>query len=416
MKIGKLGIAPTFHIDYPRESLAALVTLVIYAVGATIGSFAGGSWGGLGIGCGLILFAICYAKDRALPLPDPALTYLALAALFVMAMLNFHSSNPHISWHQWLSLATIFIPLLLLSNSEIAARAWHPSFVPVIFIALIAAALTLGTDLSLYTPLLYAVEGPSAAATDYNRGMSGLVLLSFPVMAGLMRGNFPLGDNKRIWMLLFFVVILLFPAGLTESRASKLALLAGLAVTCAATFLPILTRRALAVILIVCIAWPFAVQKFFLAHYDLLERFPPSWRARMEIWDYMSYRIGERPFFGWGLGTAHTLPFQEPHGAQYLLTKIPAAHAHNAVVELWVELGVPGLMLGVLFGLLMLRKTANLDARIAPFAVGAWAAALCLSLCAYNLWTDAFWGLIAMTAFAFFMMSEARQTHKELTV
>jgi O-antigen ligase len=223
-------------------------------------------------------------------------------------------------------------------------------------------------------------------------------------MAGLLYGHFPLASHKRLWLLLPFILVLFIPTGLTESRASKLALLLALAALVAAQFLPALTRWVLTFLPAFCVGWPFAVQGFFQNHYDVLNRFPASWHARMEIWDALSYRILERPWLGWGLGTSHLLPFQEPHGALYVMNNLPASHPHNVVIELWVELGLPGLIAGLAFALLMLRKAGQLDKKLVPFALATWMAAFCLSLVAYDFWTDSLFAAFALSAFALRML------------
>ncbi len=191
---------------------------------------------------------------------------------------------------------------------------------------------------------------------------------------------------------------------MTESRAAKLALIIGLAVAALAYYAPCVTRRVLTAVPFVVVGWPFAVQTFFLRHADWLRHFPDSWRARIEIWDYLSYRIMERPFFGWGLGTSHTLDFHNPHGAAYVFTTFPAAHPHNALVQLWVEMGLPGVALGIAFTLLTLRKAYRLDPKLVPFALGAWAAGMCLAFVAYSLWTDSLFAAFALTGFAFALL------------
>ncbi len=383
--------------------------LALYVVAATAGAFLGGLWAALGIGGALLLFVGFWAVDKKMPLPQTDFAFLAFGTLWVAAILNFQSSQPDISWSEWVRLLSVLIPLLLFSNPSIEARAFHKAFVPVVLIAAMAGALALGLELSLGAPLLKEVEGlPNVALTQYNRGLSYLILLAFPLMAGLRGGFPPLSPQKRAVVIAAFILALLIPAGLTESRAAKLALVLALAATVIAYFWPVLTRRLLAIVPFLCLGWPLAAQKVFLLHQDWVTRLPNSWRARMEIWDYMSYRIMERPLLGWGLGTAHTLPFQEPHGSQYVFVDMAVAHPHNVVMQLWVELGLPGLALGLIFALLTLRKAGQLDAKLAPFAIGAWVAALCLSLVAYNFWTDSLWAAFAMTGFAFAMLEKNR--------
>src|SRR5581483_7359093 len=97
------------------------------------------------------------------------------------------------------------------------------------------------------------------------------------------------------------IVLLFIPASLTESRSAKLALVLALLVTGAAFILPVVTRRCLMFVPFLAACWPIAVQKIFLARPDLVNRLPHSWQDRVEIWDYMSYRIFDKPILGWGL-------------------------------------------------------------------------------------------------------------------
>jgi exopolysaccharide production protein ExoQ len=388
----------------PRAMLPAFV-LLIYVVAVTVGVFVGGLWASLGLGGALVLFLVVWWRDKSLPMPQHDFAVLALLALAVVVILNFQSSQPATSWHYWTRLVTIFLPLILLSNPSIQAHAFSPRLFPVMTVAAIVGTVALGCELHFGGAVLKYLKGPQASLTQYNRGLSYLVILSFSIMAWLWTGyaHF-LSEERRLWLSALFILNLLVATGLTDSRASKLAFILGLLALVLAYYWPRVTARVLAILVLAFTSWPFVAQKFFLTHYDALKHFPNSWRARMEIWDYMSYRIMERPWLGWGLGTASSLRFQEPHGASYVFTTFPAAHAHNAFIQLWVELGVPGLMGGVALALLTLHKASTLNAKIAPFAIGSWVAALCLSLCAYDLWTDSMYAAFALTGFAFAML------------
>ncbi len=127
-----------------------------------------------------------------------------------------------------------------------------------------------------------------------------------------------LWNSKKRWLIIPFILILFIPAGLTESRAAKLALVAGLATVLAAHFLPHITRRLLAIMPLAAIGWPFAAQKLFLTHRDWVEHLPRSWEDRVEIWDYMSYRILDKPWLGWGLGTSPKLPLSPNLMARFI--------------------------------------------------------------------------------------------------
>jgi FtsH-binding integral membrane protein len=79
------------------------------------------------------------------------------------------------------------------------------------------------------------------------------------------------------------------------------------------------------------------------------------------------------------------------------------------MTQLWLELGLPGLALGITFAVLMLRKANQMDAKLVPFALGAWMAAFCLSLVAYNFWTDSLFSAFALSGLLFTMLDRNRK-------
>jgi O-antigen ligase len=401
------------------------LTLLIFFTVTTAGVFAGGVWSVAAIGGAIVLFAAVWVADRRIPKPSPDLAAMAVIALIVMGLSNIHSTQPYISWFEWQRLGTVFLPLLVFSSAAVQSRAGHPRLFALLPITAAASALMLGIELGSGGVALHALKGQTASLTHYNRGLSYLVILSLPIIAGMIsktRG-WGLGAGKKdragpwllapnFWPIILFILAVFIAVSLTESRGAKLALIVGLMATALAYLWPVFTRRVLMALPMLFIAWPFAVQKFFLIHYEWLKHFPDSWRARMEIWDYMSYRIMERPLFGWGLGTSHMLDFHTPHGAGYVFTTFPASHPHNAVVQLWVELGLPGLALGIGFALLTLRKASRLDRGLAPFALGAWTVALCLCLVSYSLWTDSLFAAFALTGYAFALLEKRQNAAK----
>jgi len=70
---------------------------------------------------------------------------------------------------------------------------------------------------------------------------------------------------------------------------------------------------------------------------------PGSIAHRYRIWRFAADRAAERPFFGWGFDTSRALP-----GGHQLMrdgAELLPLHPHNAVLQVWLELGVPGLLL-----------------------------------------------------------------------
>ncbi len=380
------------------RALPRLVTAIFVTI-ASVGTFAGGIWGVAGIGGAIILFLATWVIDKRWPKPDTSLALLAIATSVFMMINSLYSIDPALSWFDWERLVGVFIPFILLSSPAIVAHANSRPLFPALAIAAFVGAAALGLELDLGGALLHLVKGAKAALTEYNRGMSYIVMLAFPVMAWLW-----ISGRRRF--ILPFILVLLIPASLTESRSAKLALIVGLSITLMASFWPLLIRWGLMALTVLFCGWPFAARAFFLAHHGWLTHIPPSWHERVEIWDYMSYRIMEKPFFGWGIGVSKRLDFINPHGALYIFARGPEPHPHNVMTQLWVEMGLPGLALGLAFAALTLGKTGRMDRSLVPFALGAWAAAYCISLVAYNFWSDSLFAAFALVGLAFSLLQD----------
>ena len=379
-----------------RNSKKYLSTLCIflYAVTASIGAFTGGLWAALGIGLAVILFAGMWAVDKKPSLPSRDFTWLVFAALLLFAAELPLSAYPALSLKTWEQLVSIFLPLLVLTAPRLQNVVAKDLFVSVVSVAAAVGALALGVELLSGGVLLHMVKKPSASLTEYNRGIAHLVILAFPLLAGLWLAG-------RRYFACALALALLFPAGLTESHTAKLALILGGVVTVAASYRPLWARNGLAGLSVILMGWPFYAQWFFSNHYDAVENMHASWKHRVEIWDYLSYRIAERPVLGWGLGTTHELDFTQPHGNLYQIVVQGAPHAHNFITELWVETGIVGLALGLAFLLMSLRGAFSLHEKLRPFALGAWVAALTVAMFGFDFWTDALWAAFALTVFAF---------------
>ncbi|MER2519853.1 MAG: O-antigen ligase family protein [Bdellovibrionales bacterium] len=410
--------APAPTRRFGIKQMGPSTTLAVFAILLIAGHFSGGVWAIGGIALATLLAFASVVSERKMPKPDPCLLAIALLALTWMAASIGWSVSPNISIHKCVRLATVFLPLILLTSPNIKAKANSVFIFPVIALTIMIGALALGMELKLGGPMQELLHHGEVELTKYNRGLTYVILLAFPVMAWIKSNGsaFPFPASSRTprfkrseIMLALFILALLFPASLTESSSGKLALIVGLAITLAASLGPVLVTRILMVLPATLVAWPYAARSLFVKFHDHLDILPASWHHRMEIWDYMSWRILEKPWLGWGLGTSHVLPFQEPNGALYEYAINAAAHPHNAVTELWVELGLPGLALGIIFAYWALKKATRLPPAIIPFALGGWAAALCLSLIAYDFWTDSLFAAFALTGFAFSLLDHNRK-------
>lgn len=205
-----------------------------------------------------------------------------------------------------------------------------------------------------------------------------------------------------LWLPMGFTAV----SVLFHHRATAMAMIVALGVHWAATRAPVLTRRALGVLLAVLFvaAVPIA---------DGLERagledarwLPNSARHRVEIWQFAAERALARPLVGHGLDASAALinggqvsRFQEP-GANVL-----PLHPHNLFLQVWLELGVPGAIAALAAALGMLAAVARVaPGPLQPFALAGFAGYWIFAATAYGAW-QAWWlgtAVMAATALAF---------------
>ena len=367
--------------------------LIVLGLAATFGVFSGGAMAAIGIGGAVLLFAAVWYADGKQPAFYTDILKLFVVIFGAIGLLNLQAVWPAIAWHQTLQLATILLPLSLLASLRVQTFIAQTPVLKIWPWLLLAGMLALGVELALGNPLQAWLRG-EAVPTKYNRGLSYAMLLIWPVLALLFT------SGQRKWAALVALAalpLLIF----TTSRASQLATMIAVPTLLMAFCIPRVVGWLLGVVVIVMLAWPFAPPQIFAMRPDWITHLPDSWRARMEIWDFMYYHIMERPWLGWGLGSSWKLLPVSPHAAQYIITKGPVGHPHNAFIQLWVELGIPGLILGIALALGSLRAALRLASQLVPFALAAWVVAFVLSMVAYDFWTDSLLAAFALTGFAF---------------
>jgi O-antigen ligase len=124
---------------------------------------------------------------------------------------------------------------------------------------------------------------------------------------------------------------------------------------------------------------------------------------RLIIWQFVGERIAERPLLGWGLDSSRAIP--GGHDTVQSFSERLPLHPHNAALQLWLELGVLGGMLGAFIVAWPALRIDRALARGAPqaVAVGLVAATAVVALLGFGIW-QSWWvatlGLVSMCAVA----------------
>lgn len=93
--------------------------------------------------------------------------------------------------------------------------------------------------------------------------------------------------------------------------------------------------------------------------YSMGTEFAGSLGHRYFIWRFALERAEERPFLGWGFDTSRSIP--GGHKSIDWGKELMPLHPHNEILQVWLELGVPGLLIlaAVIWYLFLPRGTSR---------------------------------------------------------
>jgi O-antigen ligase len=75
---------------------------------------------------------------------------------------------------------------------------------------------------------------------------------------------------------------------------------------------------------------------------------------RAQIWAFVGERIAERPMLGWGMNSSRVIPGGKTQILPHV--EILPLHPHNAALQVWLELGIPGAALFAAMSLLLWKR------------------------------------------------------------
>jgi O-antigen ligase len=135
---------------------------------------------------------------------------------------------------------------------------------------------------------------------------------------------------------------------------------------------------------------------------------------RFVIWKFTADRIAEKPFGGWGFNASRWLP-----GGDVNLSANPASvepalplHPHNMALQWWVELGLPGALLGAAVVALALGAVRRLrDANSAGGGVALAAAAATIASLGFGAWQSWWIAALALTAAFYAVVARSGSAH-----
>ncbi len=309
----------------PPVALFAPAGLVILAILAVAGMF----------GARGVRRAIPRLVTRRLA----AVLGVLLLWMFIAAL---RAPNPADSVSLWLSVVLIFLGGLVLRGGSRVMDAGDRRHLGtaivaagVFYVGLVAFEVATGQALSVLA------QG-GRFGEPLNRGAAVLALFAWPFALAAYQRISPVAGLAALaasMAAIFFLTL----------DTAMLAGIIGIAAFAAVWLAP---RPALLAMGVVAAVFTLAVPLLPelagdpLRFYDpVAPDLPTTVIHRFLIWQFVAERIGEAPWLGWGLDAARSLP---GGGQAYFSAQAVALplHPHNGALQVWVELGVPGALLG----------------------------------------------------------------------
>lgn len=200
-------------------------------------------------------------------------------------------------------------------------------------------------------------------------------------------------------------VLLLLPG-----ETPKIAVAAAAAAGGAALLAPRLAPRLLGVVLAAAILLMPAILGPVLARGVPADGIAPSAAQRLLIWDFAATRIAERPLLGWGMEASRAVPGHDGNPSPEALARFGIAypfaarwellplHPHNGALQLWLELGAPGAVLGAALAVLLGLAAAR--AARPAVAAAVLAAGSVTAMLSFGAWQEWWVGAELMAAAA----------------
>ena len=293
------------------------------------------------------------------------------------------------------SLALAVLAADALTADRLAREAPSPLIARAAAIGVALGVLAAGFDHLSGNALRGSVRGLPAWDVTLSFGLKNAgAVLALLLPLGVFAPSLPVWPRLALALLGSGVVLML------PGDSAKLAVLVGLAAGLGGQILPRPTRLALAAgAVVLVLGLPWMVQAALPLDAG---RMPESAAHRLLIWDFVSARIAEHPWLGWGMDSSRAIPGGTGHPVAAMLetygltgkaawfagAQLLPLHPHNLALQTWLELGAVGaLLMAALLALLAMSAAGGA-------ACGAFAAGLVVAMLSYGAWQ--YWWVAAL--------------------
>lgn len=331
---------------------------------------------------------------------------MALGALaFWMFVAALRAPNPGDSLTLWLSVVIIFLGgLVLLAGSGVMGAEERRHLGTAIIVAAVFYIVLIAIEVSTGRALTELFQG-AVYGEQLNRGAAVLALFVWP---------FALVAYQRFGTAAGLAALVLSVAAIFSltMEAAMLAAIVGIAAFAIVWLAPrpgLLVIGGLAAIFTLAVPLLPDLVGDPLRFYDPVSpELPTTVIHRFLIWQFVAERIGDAPWLGWGLDAARSLPGGDQTYFSAQAVALPL-HPHNGALQVWVELGVPGALLGVVLiaAVLVSLWRANLSRAAMAGGAALFCAYYILGGLSFGIWQN--WWLVLPWLMAAFLRATAEE-------
>ncbi|MEM6811993.1 MAG: O-antigen ligase family protein [Pseudomonadota bacterium] len=132
---------------------------------------------------------------------------------------------------------------------------------------------------------------------------------------------------------------------------------------------------------------------------------------RLEIWDFISQKIQTNPWVGHGLEFTRGYEGFQPRGIYFHWDSI--LHPHNFVLQVWIELGVIGVLFLISFVCFLMLEIRKMEHSVQKSALAILFTLLLLNSFSYGLWQSWWLGFMFIISGLFLLVSYQSRDYKE---
>jgi O-antigen ligase len=356
------------------------------------------------------IFTIVAERLQSGNRPSPPGRALMLSLLFLgwCVITLFWALDRPSGGRKLIDMAAVFVSTLaLLGLAKRLDFRQRQGLAKALAIGAIVALILLGIETTFGFPLYRLVMGDSNPKLKdlllSKRSVDAVPLLVWPAALAFER----LG---RAWLGVILAVAFAAASFKLTAASSTLAMVLSLLVLAIAWWRVSAARRLLAIGILAAFALILPGAILVYDHFGkgeaLLKEFDSSHQfsggQRLEIWHFAAVNTLDRPITGHGINSSRFIPnngavsaFQPPDKPVITL------HPHDAFLQIWLELGVVGVILMAALLLAALRETRGWTEGANRFVLAGGAAALVIAGLAFGIWQTWWMATLAFDAVAF---------------